>query len=46
LGLGGGFLDPQFGYAGLDRFRHPAQFFDLLDMAPGFGAEIAVSRST
>ena len=41
LRLGGGFLDPQFRHAGLDRLRHAAEFFDLLDMAPGLGREIA-----
>ena len=40
LGLGGGFLDPQFRHAGLDRLRHAAERLDLLDMAPGLGGEI------
>ena len=40
LGLGGGFLDPQLGHAGLDRLRHAAERLDLLDMAPGLGGEI------
>ena len=41
LRLGGGFLDPQFRHAGLDRLRHAAELLDLLDMAPGLGGEIA-----
>src|SRR6266436_5324121 len=41
LRLGGGFLDPQFGDAGLDRFRHAAERLDLLDVAPGLCGEIA-----
>ena len=35
LRLGGSFLDPQFWDAGLDRLGHAAEFFDLLDVAPG-----------
>ena len=40
LRLGGGFLDPQFRHAGLDRLGHAAERFDFLDMAPGLGREI------
>ena len=41
LRLGGSFLDPQLGNAGLDRLRHAAELFDFLDMTPGLGGEIA-----
>ena len=41
LRLGGGFLDPQFRHAGLDRLGHAAERLDFLDMAPGLGREIA-----